>query len=105
MRPTHLLYRNVAYPISRKPLFMGCDPYPAGEGIYVPVKSSGVSEKHCIVHRDGDRIILTDTSDHGTFVNDQRVHGSTTLELGQSLRLGTSGETMRLIACMDPHET
>ncbi|MBW1963342.1 MAG: FHA domain-containing protein [Deltaproteobacteria bacterium] len=105
MRPTHLLYRDVAYPIFQNPLFIGCDPYPAGKGIYVPAQSSGVSKKHCTVHRDGDRIILTDTSNHGTFVNDQRVDGSTTLKLGQIVRLGTSGETFRLIACMETHET
>jgi hypothetical protein len=102
MWPTHLLYRDVAYPISQKPLLLGCDPYPAGKGIYVPAQSSGVSKKHCMVHRDGNRIILTDTSNHGTFVNDQRVHGSTTLKLGQIVRLGKSGEILRLIACMEP---
>jgi len=105
MRPTHLLYGDVAYPISQNPLFMGSDPYPAGKGIYVPAQSSGVSKKHCTVHRDGDRTILTDTSNHGTFVNDQRVDGSTILKLGQIVRLGTSGETFRLIACMETHET
>ena len=105
MRPTHLLYGDVAYPLSQNPLFMGSDPSPAGKGIYVPAQSSGVSKKHCTVHRDGDRIILTDTSNQGTFVNDQRVNGSTTLELGQIVRLGTSGETFRLIACMETHET
>jgi hypothetical protein len=105
MRPTHLLYRDVAYPISQKPLVMGCDSYPAETAIYVPAQSSCVSKKHCTVHRDGDRIILTDTSDQGTFVNDQRVDGSTTLELGQIVRLGTSGETFRLIACIKTHET
>jgi len=105
MRPTHLLYRDVAYPISQKPLVMGCDSYPAETAIYVPAQSSGVSKKHCTVHRDGDRIILTDTSDQGTLVNDQRVDGSTTLELGQIVRLGTSGETFRLIVCIKTHET
>ncbi|MEA1947457.1 MAG: FHA domain-containing protein [Thermodesulfobacteriota bacterium] len=105
IRPTHLLYRDVAYPLSQKPLFMGCDPYPAVKGIYVQTQSSSVSKKHCTVHRDADRIILTDTSNQGTFLNDQRVDGSTTLELGQIVRLGTSGETFRLIACMETHET
>jgi len=105
MRPTHLLYGDVAYPLSQNPLFMGSDPYPAGKGIYVKTQSSGVSKKHCTVHRDGDRIILTDTSNQGTFVNDQRVDGHTTLELGQVVGLGTSGETFRLIACMEIHET
>jgi hypothetical protein len=105
MLPTHLLYRDVAYPISQKPLSIGCDPYPDGTGIYVPAQSSAVSKKHCTVHRDGDRIILTDTSDQGTLVNDQRVDGSTTLERGQIVGLGTSGETFRLIACIKSHET
>ena len=105
MRPTHLLYRDVAYPLSQKPLLLGCDPYLAGKGIYVQAQSSGVSKKHCTVHRDADRFILTDISNQGTFVNDQRVDGSMTLELGQIVRLGTSGETFRLIACMETHET
>ena len=69
------------------------------------MQSSGVSKKHCTVHRDGDRIILTDTSHQGTFVNDQRVHGNTILELGQIVRLGISEETFRLITCMKTHET
>jgi hypothetical protein len=105
MRPTHLLFRDAAYPLSQKPLFIGSDPYPAGKGMSVRAQSSGVSKNHCTVHRDGESIILTDTSNQGTFVNDQRVHGSTTLELGQIVRLGISGETFRLIACMEPHET
>jgi hypothetical protein len=105
MRPTHLLYRDVAYPLSQNLLFIGSDPSPPGKSISVLAQSSGVSKKHCTVHRDGDRIILTDTSHQGTFVNDQRVHGKTTLELGQIVRLGASGETFRLITCMKTHET
>ncbi|MBW2014181.1 MAG: FHA domain-containing protein, partial [Deltaproteobacteria bacterium] len=105
MRPTHLLFRDAAYPLSQKPLFIGSDPYPAGKSMSIRTQSSGVSKNHCTVHRDGESIILTETSNQGTFVNDQRVHGSTTLELGQIVRLGISGETFRLIACMEPHET
>ncbi|RZB37620.1 MAG: hypothetical protein SRB2_00722 [Desulfobacteraceae bacterium Eth-SRB2] len=105
MRPTHLLYRDVAYPISQKPLSIGCDPYPAGTGIYIQAQSSGVSKKHCTVHRDGDRIILTNISNQGTFVSDQRIDQSTTLELDQIVGLGTSGETFRLITCIKTHET
>jgi hypothetical protein len=105
MRPSHLLFRDVAYPISQEPLFIGGDFFPAGQGIHVPAPSSGISKKHCTVHRDGDRIILTDTSHQGTFVNDQRVDGSTTLKLGQIVGLGRSGETFRVIACIKTHET
>jgi len=48
---------------------------------------------------------LTDYSRQGTFVEGQRVDGNFVLELGQIIRLGTSGETIRLIACMNYDET
>lgn len=105
VQPTHLLYGDVAYPLSEKPLLLGCDRYPAGNGIHVQGQSSGVSKKHCTVQRDADRIVLTDYSDHGTFVDDRRVDGSITLDLGQIVRLGSSGETIRLIVCMETDET
>jgi pSer/pThr/pTyr-binding forkhead associated (FHA) protein len=105
LRATHLLYRDVAYPISDKPLTIGCDDYPDGKGIPVQTKASGVSKKHCTVQRNGDRIALTDNSRQGTFVEGQRVDGSAFLELGQIIRLGTSVETIRLIACINTDET
>lgn len=102
---THLLYGDVAYPLSEKPLFIGCDHYPTGKGIHVKGQSSGVSKKHCTVQRDADRVVLTDYSEQGTFVDDRRVDGSTTLDPGQIVRLGPSGETIRLIVCMETDET
>ena len=102
---THLLYGDVAYPLSEKPLFIGCDHYPTGKGIHVKGQSSGVSKKHCTVQRDADRVVLTDYSEQGTFVDDRRVDGSATLDLGQIVRLGPSGETIRLIVCMETDET
>jgi len=105
MRPSHLLYRDVAYPISEKPLIIGCDPYPFGEGIHIQAKSSHVSKKHCTIQRENDRIILTDHSRQGTFVDNRQVHESVLLELGQTIRLGSSRETIRLIACLESDET
>ncbi len=102
---THLLYGDVAYPLSEKPLFIGCDHYPTGKGIHVKGQSSGVSKKHCTVQRDADRVVLTDYSEQGTFVDDRRVDGSAPLDLGQIVRLGPSGETIRLIVCMETDET
>ena len=105
IRPSHLLYRDVAYPISEKPLIIGCDHYPFGKGIRVQAKSSDVSKKHCSVLREDDRIVLTDHSSQGTFIDHRQVNGSAILELGQIVRLGTSRETMRLIACLETDET
>lgn len=103
--PTHILYRDMAYPLSEKPLFIGTDPYPFGKGIRVQGPSSGVSKKHCSIQRNAGMIVLTDFSRQGTFVDDRQIDGSTTLELGQIVRLGISKETIRLISCMDTDET
>ena len=103
--PSHLLYRDVAYPISEKPLIIGCDQHPFGKGIHVEAKSSDVSKKHCTVQREDDRIVLTDYSSQGTFVDNRQVNNSAILELGQVVRLGTSQETIRLIACLEADET
>jgi len=105
IRPSHLLYRDVAYPVTEKSLIIGCDHYPFGKGIHVQATSTDVSKKHCTVHREGDRIVLTDHSSQGTFVDHRPVHGSAILELGQIVRFGTSRETMKLIACLKTDET
>ena len=105
MLATHLLYRDAAYPISDKPLTIGRDDSPDGKGISIRTQASGVSKKHCTVQRNADMIVLTDYSRQGTFVGGQRVDGNFVLELGQIIRLGTSGETIRLIACMNADET
>ncbi len=103
--PTHVLYRDVAYGLSETPLFIGSDPSLSGTGIRVQDGTSGVSQKHCAIQKHPDRIVLTDYSSQGTFVDDQRINGSTTLEPGQTVRLGTSEETIRLITCIQPDET
>jgi hypothetical protein len=103
--PTHVLYQDTAYPLSEKTLVIGSDHYPAGTGIHIQTQSSSLSRKHCTIQREGDRIVLRDYSKEGTFVDDQRINGSIALAPGQVVRLGSSGETVRLISCMESDET
>jgi hypothetical protein len=49
--------------------------------------------------------VLEDFSTDGTFVDENRVTGNTTLQLGQVMRVGTPGEKLLLIACVDTDET
>ena len=49
--------------------------------------------------------MLEDFSPYGTFVDEDRVTGSTVLLLGQVIRVGTPGEKLLLIACLDTDET
>jgi len=100
-RPTHILYRNLAYPITTKPLVIGLERAADGSGIQIQGRIAGVSRKHCAVQLRGDHVILNDYSTYGTFVNEDPVNMKTILSLGQTIRIGTPGETLKLIACKD----
>jgi pSer/pThr/pTyr-binding forkhead associated (FHA) protein len=100
-RPSHLLYRDLAYPITEKPLFIGLQRAEDGAGIQILGQIAGVSRKHCSVQVQGDNVVLKDHSTYGTFVDENPVKGHTILLLGQTVRVGTPGETLNLIACLD----
>jgi hypothetical protein len=104
VKPTHLLYANLAYPISEEPLFVGQDPALDGHGIVIVNQRAGASPKHCVVKRSGHDVVLENLSDHGTFVDGTQVMDNAVLQLGQVLRVGTPGETLQLIACREMNE-
>ena len=99
--PTHVLYRNLAYPITEKPLIIGLGKVAGDSGIQIQGQIAGVSRKHCIVQLQGNQVVLNDRSTYGTFVDETPVKGQTNLLLGQTIRVGTPGETLTLIACRD----
>ena len=99
--PTHILYRNLAYPITEKPLVIGLQRAADGSGIKIEGKIAGVSRKHCTVQLEGNKVVLNDYSTYGTFVDENPVNEKTILLLGQMVRVGTPGETLNLIACLD----
>ena len=91
----------MAYPITEKPLTIGCTMDSEGNDITISAGITGIAPQHCTIElRDGD-IILTDTSAQGTFVDEKQVNGSITLKLGQTIRVGTSDEYLQLIACIE----
>jgi len=102
--PTHLLYGNVAYPLSHEPLTIG-QGQESEVSIRIPDDRSGVSPRHCTIQLKGDEVVLTNQSTHGTFIDGTRVSGTAIVTLGQTIQVGTSGEQFRLIACVESHET
>lgn len=98
--PTHVLYRNIAYPITGKPLTIGCAQDSERNDVTITGETNGVCSKHFTIERRGKDIILNDTSVQGTFVDEKRVNGSIKLKLGQMIRVGTPGEQLQLIACL-----
>jgi pSer/pThr/pTyr-binding forkhead associated (FHA) protein len=95
-----LLYRSLAYPITDKPLAIGCARDGEPNDITITDETAGVSPRHFTVALVGRDIVLHDMSAQGTFVDEKRVSGNTTLKLGQIIRVGTSGEQLQVIALM-----
>ncbi len=100
-RPSHILYRNFAYPITEKPLIVGLEGVPGKLGIQIQGQIAGVSRKHCAVQLQGNKVVLNDYSTYGTFVDENPVNAKMILWLGQTVRVGTPGEILKLIACLD----
>jgi hypothetical protein len=103
-RPTHLLYRNLAYPIGGSPLAIGTAPPAEGPGICIAGNPDGIDPRHCTVHLQAGQALLTDLSSSGTLVNERRVPNPVTLNVGDAIRVGKGGETIVAIACLDRHE-
>ena len=57
------------------------------------------------MERRAGRLVLTDTSTYGTFVDGAKVAGETELAVGQTIRVGTPGEKLQVIACREHDET
>ncbi|UCF92401.1 MAG: FHA domain-containing protein [Desulfobacterales bacterium] len=98
IRPTHVLYRSLAYPISDQPLVVGRDD---AAGVPIDGRAQAVSRNHCTIQLRGRDVLLVAESAHGTYVDEIRVAQTAVLRLGQVIRVGTPGETLQLIACVD----
>lgn len=100
LRPTHLLYRSIAYPITDKPLTIGSTGDIGTNDVAITGNTAGVCPKHFTVERLDGEIVLHDLSARETFVDEKRVNGSVALNLGQTIRVGTPGEQLQVIACV-----
>jgi len=103
-QPTHLLYRSLAYPLTATPLRIGTQLPAQGRGIRIEANADGIDPEHCTVQLQDEKVMLTDLSSNGTFLNDRRVEGSVPLRIGDAIRLGNSAEAIVPIACLDPNE-
>jgi hypothetical protein len=99
--PTHLLYRSIAYRISEKPLYIGHDPDSGNTGVQARRQPGEKSSDYFSVQLRGREVVLKNLSPEGTDVNDARISGSTVVQLGQTIRVGTPGEQLQVIASVE----
>ncbi len=100
-RPTHVLYRSLAYPITNKPTMIGSAHDSKQSGVSIIVGEAGVAPEHCTVALQGGEAVINNLCDQGTFVDEKRINGSITLKLGQIIRVGSPGAQLELIACLN----
>lgn len=97
LRPTHVLFQGRAWRITEEPLVIGWSVDRARRALTLPTASPGISRAHCTLLRRNGAVLIEDHSTYGSYVNDERVVGRTTLTVGDRLRLGSPGVTFELI--------
>jgi hypothetical protein len=94
--PTHVVYGGLAYRVGATGLAIGREADPQRRTV-VLAGESGVSRLHCeVMLRDGE-LKLRDLSSYGTFVNEKRVAGETTLNRADVIRIGSPGAELHVV--------
>lgn len=105
LRPTHLLYEGMAYPIHDEAFVVGANIAEGQLGINLPGPTHGISRSHFSVFTRGDQVILEDHSTYGTYINEERVKERANLRIGDRIRVGSPGQELKVIAVKDAHGT
>lgn len=95
---THVVYRGRAIAIDGMGLVIGRDPGEAAAVLALPDGVAGLSRRHCTLRRERGRTQIVDHSQYGSFLDGARVHGRAFLAAGSTLRLGTPGVELPLVA-------
>lgn len=100
--PTHVLHRDIAYPISDSPLVISFEK--GKTRIHLPKEGEGLSSGHCTIRRQGKEVVVTNLSRSGTLLDGVMITGSAPLTLGRTIQTGESEEALQLIACLKKDE-
>ena len=96
--PTHLVHEGLVYRVGAEGVAIGREPDAQRRTLVVGEGSSGVSRVHCeVVLRDGE-LRLRDLSSFGTFVNERKVAGETTLKRADVIRIGSPGAELHVVS-------
>jgi hypothetical protein len=95
--PTHLLFGHTAYELGNSPLVLGSQESGEAHFVALPAEMPGVSRRHCSVVRKNGQCVIEDHSRYGTFLNGHRIDGSSVLQVGDALRIGSPGYEFQLI--------
>lgn len=95
--PTHIVYGGLAYRVGAEGLVIGRETDPQRRTVLLAQGGNGVSRQHCeVVLRDGE-LKLRDLSTFGTFVNESKTAGETTLQRADVIRIGSPGAELHVV--------
>ena len=100
--PTHLLYRDRAYPVGAGLRYICAV---GTEGLTITGRPGTGAEPVCSVQRVGGRMVLKALDPSRARVDDAPVAESTVLRLGQSITPWPAADPVRAIVCVDEDET
>jgi len=101
--PTHLLYKDRAYPIETQPLVIGTALTPEDTGVVISTQVGNVAARHCSVLRENGRPVLEVLASNETFVDGVPASGRIALVTGQCIRLGDPPQNLRPIFVVSSH--
>lgn len=101
--PTHLLFGHQGHEIGNLPLVIGSQETTGERFLELENDMPGVSRRHCSVLQDSGQCVLEDHSRYGTYLNGHRVDGSSILQVGDAIRIGTPGYEFQLITTKEVH--
>jgi len=96
-RPTHVVYRGIAYPVNGEGLLIGRSKLDHRPAILIESQAEGVSRAHCELAVVDGELRLRDLSSFGTFVNERRIAGEEILKPADIIRVGTPGAELTVV--------
>jgi hypothetical protein len=100
-RPTHVVYRGIAYPVNGAGIVVGRSKLDERRAIVVEERAEGVSRAHCEIAIVDGEVRLRDLSSFGTFVNERRIDGDEVLKAADVIRVGSPGAELTVVRVED----
>jgi len=97
-RPTHLLFENLAYPVSGQPLVIGKEETTGDPKVFKAGEPADISDRYFTIQLQGEDILLGHDGKNGIFIDGVRVTDTAILKLGQTVKVEGFPEPFRLIA-------
>ena len=96
-----MLYGHTAYAIGNSALVLGSQEGEEARHITLASDMPGVSRRHCSLLKKNGQCVLEDHSRYGTFLNGHRIDGSSVLQVGDIVRIGSPGYEFQMIKTDD----